>query len=140
MAANLYPATCEELLEKWDRGEVVHTIEMGGMGPGYEQALQITAFEMLRYMLTNPIDWEEVEKDKADERPYELRYWKKYRDEMDKTLFAEGSPVKDLGLSGAQYGAASSLASALARRGPGSVMAEPQVADRHIMVSNKFPA
>ena len=27
------------LLEKWDNGDVTHSIEMGGLGPGYEQAI-----------------------------------------------------------------------------------------------------
>lgn len=128
----LYGADCAELLKRWDEGSIVHTIEMGGMGPGYEQAIQITVFEMLRYMLANPIDWDEIEAGET--------YWKQYREDMDKVLFAEGAPVKKLGLSGAQYGAAVGLASKFEKDGPAGVNTDKAVEDRRIMASNSFPA
>ena len=48
------PETCEEALAKWDAGEPVFTVEMGGLGPGYEQAIHIVAMEMVRYFTTIP--------------------------------------------------------------------------------------
>lgn len=39
---NPIPETCEEALARWDAGETVFTAEMGGLGPGYEQAIQET--------------------------------------------------------------------------------------------------
>ncbi len=33
--------TAKDALAAWDRGEIVHSVEMGGIGPGYEQAIQI---------------------------------------------------------------------------------------------------
>lgn len=38
----------QEIIDKWDNGEIVWSIEMGGLGPGYEQALQMAAIEGLR--------------------------------------------------------------------------------------------
>jgi hypothetical protein len=40
--------TAQEALAAWDRGEIVQTVEMGGIGPSYEQALQILVFEIIR--------------------------------------------------------------------------------------------
>jgi len=40
--------TAQEALAKWDAGETLTSIEMGGIGPGYEQAIQIAIFEYIR--------------------------------------------------------------------------------------------
>lgn len=37
-----------EMLEQWDAGQPIWTIELGGIGPGYEQAIQVAAVEMTR--------------------------------------------------------------------------------------------
>ena len=42
------PNTAAELVAAWDRGDLVPTIEMGGLGPGYEQAIQVLMIELLR--------------------------------------------------------------------------------------------
>jgi hypothetical protein len=34
-----FASECRELLEKLDKGEPIWTLEMGGMGPGYEQCI-----------------------------------------------------------------------------------------------------
>src|SRR5687768_3007466 len=39
------PETVEDALRQWDAGETVFTVEMGGLGPGYEMAIQGLAFE-----------------------------------------------------------------------------------------------
>jgi hypothetical protein len=39
---------CEELIEAWDKDEIITSIEMGGLGPGYEQAIQTVAVEFAR--------------------------------------------------------------------------------------------
>lgn len=41
-------ATVNELLEAWDKGQPIWSIEMGGLGPGYEQAIQVCAVELAR--------------------------------------------------------------------------------------------
>lgn len=76
----LYGADAADLLARWDNGGSVFSIEMGGFGPGYEQALQIAAFERLRDLLAGG---------SSDEFPSRLEY---------------------LGLSGNQWGAAKYLA------------------------------
>lgn len=40
--------TVEQLIERWDAGNLIQTVEMGGLGPGYEQAIQIMAIEFAR--------------------------------------------------------------------------------------------
>ncbi len=35
-------------LAAWDAGQIVPSIEMGGLGPGYEQTIQILAIEIMR--------------------------------------------------------------------------------------------
>jgi hypothetical protein len=40
--------TVKELLASWDAGEPVWSVELGGLGPGYEQAIQVAAIEMAR--------------------------------------------------------------------------------------------
>lgn len=36
------------MLSEWDKGKFISSIEMIGLGPGYEQALQIAAVEFAR--------------------------------------------------------------------------------------------
>jgi hypothetical protein len=38
----------KKMLEAWDANESVWSIELGGIGPGYEQCIQLLAFEMVR--------------------------------------------------------------------------------------------
>ncbi len=38
-------------LEQWDSGDTVWVISLGGLGPGYEQAIYMLAFELLRGFL-----------------------------------------------------------------------------------------
>jgi hypothetical protein len=51
----LYPKTAKEALQRWDDGQGVFTVEMGGLGPGYEQAIQILVFEIIRDQLGKPL-------------------------------------------------------------------------------------
>ena len=92
----MYHQTVKELIEAWDKGETIWTIEMGGLGPGYEQAIQIAAVEMARagqhVVMTG-----DKEKDGAA-----------WREVCDAAL---AKIDKDLGgLTGAMYYAASHLA------------------------------
>jgi len=123
----LYGADCADLIARWDRGDIIHTIEMGGMGPGYEQCIQITMIEILRHFVATKPDaalWQDKD------------IWAQVRDEADKAV----SPrVKYIGLSGAQWGAAMSLAAKFYTVGPRAIMADPQVKDRRIMASREIP-
>ena len=126
----LYGADAAEWLKRWDAGRIVWSIEMGGLGPAYEQCIQITVAEILRHMLGANYDHTKWEGDDTG--------WKK-----DLELIREWSHkdpiIKKLGLSGAQWGAAVNLAAQLYRRGPRAVMKDDRVKDRQIQVSKEFP-
>lgn len=123
--------TNEELLAKWDAGEPVWTCEMGGMGPGYEQCIQLMAFEMFRAILASPPkEWKALEGEKGHEA------WRRYRDSIEETP-AVKSAISQLGPSGAQVGAAMGLACRFAEKGYENA-GIPE--DRKILVSKHFPA
>lgn len=124
-----YGADAADWLKRWDDGVSVWSIEMGGLGPGYEQCIQITAAEILRHLLAAKYDaakWEDAEA------------WAKDRAAIEKNGFAN-ERVKVLGLSGAQWGAAVNLATHLYKSGPRAVAKDPHVKDRKIQVSRVFP-
>jgi len=108
-----YGKDAKDLLRKWDSDDSVWSIAMGGFGPGYEQAIQVAAFEVLRHL----VEERDIQTAEADALP-SLNY---------------------LGLSGAQWGAAKALANAFHQRGPIRVHKEFD-ADRHILVSKNFPS
>lgn len=125
----MYGADAADWLRRWDAGDGVWSIEMGGLGPGYEQCIHITAAEILRWFIENNADaslWDDPEAAK----PIFKR--------METALF-EVPTVKRLGLSGAQWGAAKSLAAKLYRQGPRAVMNDDRVKDRRIQVCRYFP-
>jgi hypothetical protein len=124
-----YGASPADWLERWDAGKTVWSIEMGGLGPGYEQCIHITAAEILRHLIAKGYDWRKWE-DKDE--------WGRVRDEIEKEGFAN-PVVKELGLSGAQWGAAMNLAAMLYRNGPRAVMKDERVKDRKIQVNKRFP-
>lgn len=107
----LYGKDAAELLSRWDAGEGVFSVGMGGFGPGYEQALQIACFEVLRHLLAGGTI------EAADEVLPKLEY---------------------LGLSGSQWGAARSLANRFYEDGPREVN-KRFGSDRSIQVSKNFP-
>lgn len=51
----LYGETAAELLRRWDAGEPIWSVELGGLGPGYEQAIQVLAVELVRDNLGKPL-------------------------------------------------------------------------------------
>ena len=118
-----------EQLRRWDAGESIWSISMGGFGPGYEQAIQILAIEIVRDNLDKAMpaagdvkawhDWGMSTAERIDQKDENGRY-------------ACG------GFSGAQVGAARNLAAAWLRRGPAAVHAEA-TEDRRILVSNFWP-
>lgn len=124
---DVYPKSAAEAVEKWDRGEIVWTLDMGGMGPGYEQAIQVFMIEVLR---------EAVMRGKKAE-DYTNEQW----DEMA-TAVLKTMDDKLGGLSGAQFGAARWLAYQLFANGWEHVRAKAKEngqEDRWIMVSNHWP-
>ena len=88
--------TIDDLLEVWDQGGTIWSLEMGGLGPDYERAIQVAAVEFARAGKSMP----RTEDAKAD--------W----DSFDKICTEKLKEIDaDLGgLSGAMYGAAVWLA------------------------------
>lgn len=128
-AVIMYGRDAADWLERWADGKGVWSIEMGGLGPGYEQCIQVTMAEILRHMIEKKYDAKKW-KDKEE--------WQKDRDEIEK--MGHNNPViGKLMLSGAQWGAALDLACQFYAKGPCEIMADDRVKDRHIQISKNFP-
>lgn len=116
----LYANSIEELIGRWDEGRTIFTIEMGGLGPSYEQCIHICCFELLR----ERDKWLESKDDELENN-------------MNQTIWGNAE-CKKLGLSGAQAGAAKQIAYRFATYGyRESLKTIPE--DRKIQVSKKFP-
>lgn len=125
----MYGADATEWLSRWDAGETVWSVEMGGFGPAYEQALQVTAAEMVRELLTPTFADRITAADRAE--TYDAL----------STRMHESKRLDGLGLSGSQFGAAFHPAYSLVESGPRSVMKMDGLKDRHILVNNRpFPS
>lgn len=115
-----------EQLRRWDGGGSIWSIEMGGLGPGYEQAIQVLAIEIVRDNIGNPLPekslqgWADATVRRCDAKRPDGKY-------------ACG------GFSGAQAGAAKSLAYLWLTIGPAALHEKPEVQDRKIQVSNFWP-
>lgn len=130
-AWDLYGKDATEWLRRWDAGDNVWTIEMGGLGPGYEQCIQITMAEILRHMLDKKYD--------ASAWMIDGKYWERDVEKIREYGFAN-VVIKRLGLSGAQWGAALGLAAQMYRRGPADVMCDERVeSDRRIQTCQAMP-
>jgi hypothetical protein len=125
----MYGADAVEWLKRWDNGDSIWSIEMGGLGPGYEQCIQITCAEILRIMIDKCYKADTWEDSEA---------WGRDREEM-REIILKNPIVNKLGLSGAQFGAAQNLAAMFYRQGPIKVMTDDRVKDRHIQVKRNFP-
>lgn len=127
---DMYGADAAEWLRRWDNDEVCWSIEMGGLGPPYEQCIQITAAEVLRHLLEKKYDadaWKEGET------------WEHDRNAIEAAALTN-TRINSLGLSGAQFGAALWLACRLYRDGPRAVLTDERMKDRRIQVMRVFPA
>ncbi len=125
-----YHETVAEMLDAWDDGETIWTVEMGGMGPGYEQAIAIGVVELCRKcqdMVIITIDDNEAAQ---------------YTEGFKKALH-EVNDEHNLGLSSAQAGAIKQVASRFLTDGPRKALltVEEQCPgeDRVIMVDKRWP-
>ena len=114
--------TAAEWLRRWDAGQTVWSVSMGGMGPGYEDCIQNLTVETLRYFINNQVN---LETEDAEQRELIKKGMDGVADELDKKY----------GFSGAQVGAARNLAAVIYRRGPADAFADPQIKDRLIQIS-----
>ena len=123
---NMICKTAKEMVKAFDDGEAVTTVEMGGLGPGYEQAIQLFAIELMRKF--------------ADVEPDKL--WKSI---SDGALGVASNECKGLGLSGAQGGAAINLVYHFIKDGPELAIQKLRESgkrseDDFILVSKHFPS
>ena len=109
--------TAAEQLQQWDAGMSVWSIELGGLGPGYEQCIQLLAIELVRDNIEKPLPSEEN--------------WQEWGDETIHRLAENG-------FSGAQVGAAKQLAYHWLKEGPAEVLTQVDD-DRHIQISKNWP-
>ena len=133
------PETAAEALARWDAGEAVFTAEMGGLGPGYEQCIHIMAFEVVRELLKRaPLDWYWEAVAAAETGDGEARHTARaFSDDVEKTVLALPL-VKNIGSSGAQWGASQNLAYIVVHKGWAKALSElPD--DRLIQVSKHWP-
>jgi hypothetical protein len=114
--------TIAQHVAAWDRGDSVQSIEMGGIGPGYEQAIQILIIELLR-----DNDGKELPK------PGNTEGW------GDDTV--RRIDEQCLGFSGAQVGAAKNVAYRMLADGVFNVIESMRLtdADRLLFVSKSWP-
>jgi len=119
---SLYPETAADALAKWDANESIFSVEMGGLGPGYEMAIQGLAFEMIRDL--QGIDWA------ADDAPDRAQ-------EITDATVSRCNALPWGGFSGAQVGAAANIACITSRKGYRAAITDPAVKDRLIQVCKK---
>lgn len=124
-----YGADAADWLRRWDAGKTVWSIEMGGLGPAYEQCIHIVAAEILRFFIAQKYDPKTMfDGDNAR------------RVDDETSAMSHTNPIiKGLGISGAQWGGALNLAANIYRKGPRQVMRDTAVKDRHIQVQRYFP-
>lgn len=126
----LYPATIEDALKRWDEGHLVWTIEMGGIGPSYEQAIQVGIIELCRRIKDVDLPDSSEENEQGES---------KLNDVLDGHLRLVCKEVDTLdGLSGAQAGAIKNLAYNYKIHGWAHTL-EKVGKERLIMVSNCWP-
>lgn len=126
----LYGADAQDWLNRWDANKSVWSISMGGFGPSYEQALQITVTEIVRYMLENAIDKSTLQ---------DAEIWKSFISKVEK--YSDSNPIiAKLDLSGNQYHAALKLAAMLYIEGPRWLMNNKELENRKIQIIKYFPS
>lgn len=120
-----YGKDCEDWLSRWDSGKLVWSFSMGGFGPGYEQAIQVVAVELLRVCLRENLDTDKWTPD----------LWP----EVQASLYLQTKPFwEKLGLSGAQLGSAVQLACFIYKNGP-SALPTAGISNRLILICKNFP-
>lgn len=123
-ATLLHPETAKEALDRWDKGEILFTVEMGGLGPSYEQVIQVLVFEMIRDNLTVVLPPESSDEFEAFSASFGDTAVNRTNDKM--------------GYSGAQADAAKTIAYRALRDG-WRAMLESAPEDRLIQISKTFP-
>jgi hypothetical protein len=120
--------TIQEALTEWNSGGTIWSVELGGLGPRYEQCIQVLMFELCKDNLETPLP-------KEGDDPEDKKYWRSWGDETINRL------DKTFGFSGAQVGAAKAHAWKFLKYGYGCMIekAREQCPGRMIQVSKEFP-
>lgn len=135
---DLYGKDINDWLSRWDKGEPVWSIEMGGLGPGYEQAIQITTTEIVRHLIDTNYD---IDKWISDTESFDQKQWESDKEKIEQFGLKESEIINDLGLSGAQWYAAMNLAINLYVYGPVKIFTDTDLdEDRKIQIEKHFPA
>jgi hypothetical protein len=129
--ADTYCLTAADLIARWDSGQSIWSIELGGMGPGYEQAIQVAAIEMAREGLDVPLE--------GDREEFYRGGWEEV---CNRALTRCDESLG--GLSGAMYGAAKWLAFKWVHGGGPAVLMDnlkkqDKDGSRSIQVSKSWP-
>lgn len=122
-------STAAEMVAAWDRGDSIASLEMGGLGPGYEQALQVAAVEFTRDALAAAGAGTDATADNDA-----------WRAHCDASLAKHNATLG--GLTGAQFGVAAWLAYQWMTIGPQALQAKARAKeqdDRCILVSKMWP-
>jgi hypothetical protein len=103
-----------KVLAKWDAGETIQSIEMGGLGDGYEQCIQLCIFEIIRDWFDGPRpDLLKLLPPRKGGYPKmdtaQSLAWERYK-QISEAAIHRANRTLDLGLSGAQAGAATNAA------------------------------
>lgn len=107
----------DQLVEAWDRGENIPAVSLGGMGKGYEMAIQALLIELVRDMRNQPMP-------EGDKKKWEV--W------GDSTIHRL---AEKWGFSGAQVGAAKSTAFQYLKYGFAEMM-KTAPADRLLVINS----
>lgn len=122
-----YGKDARDLVRKWDAGDTIWSITLGGFGPGYEQALHVAAVEFAREGLDVPLEGDPA------------TFWREGWDEVcNRAMQRIGSWLP--GLSGAQYGAAKWLAWQWVHGDGPTFVEAAKFEDRRIQVSRRWVA
>lgn len=116
--------TWQEAVKDWNENHPVWSAELGGIGPAYEQAIQVLLFEIMTKWGDKPLPPPE-----GDNYPIE---YTKHVDEIVHEL------DERCGFSGAQVGIAKGTAWQFMKYGYAHMMNKLEP-DRHILVSKRFP-
>jgi hypothetical protein len=116
----------KEAAKRWTNGQSVWSVEMGGIGPGYEQCIQTIIFEALSKWPKETFDLD------VDGKTYPTAF-----NEWFEPIVSDLD--KSFGFSGAQVGAAKTVVWQFLKYGYAEMMAKAPK-DRKILVSRKFPS
>lgn len=126
---DLYPKSAEEWLKRWHENHIVWSINLSGMGRGYEQCCQVIAAEFIQIMI---------------DKKYDASQWnssglyQKDRKEIENLSF-ENEIIMSLDPTGAQVAVALGLAARFYKDGPRKWLEDPANKDRLIRVQKHFP-